>query len=144
MCTCRPATKPVSLHENAEGSKGAMPVASRMTKRAFAGITCSRVLPSALEGLPLTLLEAAAYGTPIVASDIPPHLEVLHDDGPGHRLFRAGSQASLLEALERSFRDPPAETEGAPKLRDVVLSTYRWESVVDDTERLYCHVLGPR
>ena len=100
------------------------------------------VLPSALEGLPLTLLEAAAYGTPIVASDIPPHLEVLDDDAPGHRLFRAGSEDSLLEALARSFRDPEAETEGAAKLRDRVLESYRWDMVVDETERLYRHVLG--
>lgn len=100
------------------------------------------VLPSALEGLPLTLLEAAAYGTPIVASDIPPHLEVLDQDGPGHRFFRAGSERSLLEALQRSFRDPDAEAEGAEKLRDRVLETYRWDAVVDETERLYRHVLG--
>jgi glycosyltransferase involved in cell wall biosynthesis len=102
------------------------------------------VLPSALEGLPLTLLEAAAYGTPIVASDIPPHLEVLDDDAPGHRLFSAGSETSLIEALGRSFRDPDAETEGAVKLRDRVLETYRWDTVVDETERLYRHVLGIR
>ena len=44
------------------------------------------ILPSVLEGLPLTLLEAASFGTPIVASDIPPHLEVLGGEGPGHRI----------------------------------------------------------
>jgi len=100
------------------------------------------VLPSALEGLPLTLLEAASYGTPIVASDIAPHVEVLESDAPGHRLFRAGSEASLLEAIARSFDDPVAEREAAEKLRDRIVATYRWDAVVDDTERLYRRVLG--
>ena len=108
------------------------------------GNAAAFVLPSALEGLPLTLLEAAAYGTPIVASDIPPHLEVLDEDGAGHRFFHAGSERSLIDALGRSFADPAAEAEGARKLRDRVLETYRWDTVVDETERLYRHVLGSR
>ncbi|MEK8106148.1 glycosyltransferase [Micromonospora sp. M12] len=41
------------------------------------------VQPSRLEGLPLTLLEAAAYGLPVVASDIAPHVEVLESDAAG-------------------------------------------------------------
>ncbi len=100
------------------------------------------VLPSALEGLPLTLLEAASYGTPIVASDIEPHLEVVADDGPGHRVFRAGSEASLIDALERALAGGDGEAVGADKLRSHVLETYRWDAVVDETERLYRHVLG--
>ena len=59
------------------------------------------VLPSLLEGLPLTLLEAASYGCPIVASDIPPHLEVIGASGPGARLFPAGDIHQLTKAITR-------------------------------------------
>jgi glycosyltransferase involved in cell wall biosynthesis len=102
------------------------------------------VLPSLLEGLPLTLLEAASYGTPIVASDIPPHLEVLGADGPGHRLFRAGSASDLREALDRSMLDPAGEAAGAEELRDRVLARYRWDDVVERTEEVYLRALARR
>ena len=54
------------------------------------------VLPSYLEGLPLTLLEAASYGLPLVASAIPPHLEVLEEAGPGRRVFLPGDEDALI------------------------------------------------
>jgi glycosyltransferase involved in cell wall biosynthesis len=100
------------------------------------------VLPSSLEGLPLTLLEAASYGTPVVASDIPPHLEVIGEDGPGRRLFPSGSQDDLLAAIERSLADPAGERAGAEAFRDRVLERYRWDVAVERTERVYASVLG--
>ena len=54
------------------------------------------VQPSLLEGLPITLLEAASYGVPVVASDIAPHLEVLGTvSGPGRRTFPTGDLPAL-------------------------------------------------
>jgi glycosyltransferase involved in cell wall biosynthesis len=95
------------------------------------------VLPSFLEGLPLTLLEAASYGTPIVASDIPPHLEVVGADAPGHRLFHSGDEAALAEALRRAIAETRIEREGAAVFRDEVLAAYRWDAVTDMTEAVY-------
>ena len=100
------------------------------------------VLPSILEGLPLTLLEAAAYGTPVVASDIPPHVEILGEDGPGHRLFASGSQAALDGALDRATGDPGGEAAGAEELRARVLAAYRWDDVAERTEAVYLRALG--
>jgi glycosyltransferase involved in cell wall biosynthesis len=99
------------------------------------------VLPSLLEGLPLTLLEAASYGTPVVASAIPPHVEVLGDSGPGRRLFESGDEDGLLRALEQSVDDPDAERVAAQMLRKEVMETYRWEDVVAATEDVYLHML---
>jgi len=99
------------------------------------------VLPSFLEGLPLTLLEAASYGTPIVASDIPPHLEVVGADAPGHRLFRSGDETALAEALRRAIAETRIEREGAAVFRDEVLAAYRWDVVTDMTEAVYRKVV---
>lgn len=102
------------------------------------------VLPSLLEGLPLTLLEAASYGTPVIASTIPPHLEVLGDEAPGRRLCPPGDETALQAALRRNQEDPEAERAGAKELRRRVLDTYRWEDVVEATEAAYRNVLKSR
>ena len=95
------------------------------------------VLPSTLEGLPLTLLEAASHGTPVVVSDIAPNLEVVGTEGPGHRVCAAGDEGSLVTALERSLADPAAERAGAASLRTRVLASYSWDEAADATARLY-------
>jgi glycosyltransferase involved in cell wall biosynthesis len=102
------------------------------------------VLPSLLEGLPLTLLEAASYGLPVVASSIPPHLEVLGTAGPGHRLHRPGDGDQLLAALGQVLADPGVERAGAAQLRDQVLRSYCWDDATERTEAVYRAVLERR
>lgn len=94
-------------------------------------------LPSQLEGLPLTLLEAASHGVPVVASAIPPHREVLGRQGPGRRTFPPGDRVALTAALVAVLRDPAAEREGAATLRASVLDRYDWDVAVDRLEALY-------
>lgn len=101
------------------------------------------VLPSSLEGLPLTLLEAGAFGIPIVASDIPPHLEVLGpSDRAGRRTFPPGRETDLVAALYRSLQDPIAERAAADSFRDEVLARYRWDRIADRTEEVYRRILA--
>jgi len=95
------------------------------------------VLPSALEGLPLTLLEAASFGAPLVASDIPPHLEIVAEDAPGHRVFASGSEDGLIAAIDRSLEGGAAERIAAEAFKADVLRRYRWDVVVDETEQVY-------
>jgi glycosyltransferase involved in cell wall biosynthesis len=102
------------------------------------------VLPSLLEGLPLTLLEAMSYGLPVVASSIPPHLEVLGGAGPGHRLHRPGDGDQLLDALGLVLADPGVERAGAAQLRDQVLRSYCWDDAAERTEAVYRAVLQRR
>ena len=102
------------------------------------------VHPSSLEGLSLTLLEAASHASPIVASAIPPNVEVLHADGPGRRLFRPGDEDDLVAAIGRSLADPDAERAGAVELAEEVVKTYRWDTAVDATEAVYERVAAGR
>ncbi|HEX6844271.1 MAG TPA: glycosyltransferase family 4 protein [Actinomycetota bacterium] len=95
------------------------------------------VLPSFLEGLPLTLLEAASFGTPVVVSDIPPHLEIAHGEGPGHRVFATGDERRLRDALDRALADPSSEREAAAGFRDDVLARFDWDEATDRTLAVY-------
>ena len=96
------------------------------------------VQPSHLEGLPLTLLEAASYGVPVIASDIAPHQEVLGPrSSPGRRLFADGDEHALAAELSRSLQPDVEERTGALSLQRKVLEEYQWEEAVDLLEHVY-------
>ncbi len=105
------------------------------------GNAAAFVLPSRLEGLPLTLLEAASYRVPLVASDIPPHREVIGESGPGGHLVRQGDVASLRDTLGAVLAAPDAEREGARRLGDRVVRDYDWDATTEATEALYIQLL---
>lgn len=95
------------------------------------------VQPSALEGLPLTLLEAMGSGLSVVVSDIEPHLEVVGGDRAGARVFADGDVEALRVALGRLLAETPEETREGETLRLDTLSTYDWETCVDALEDIY-------
>ena len=66
------------------------------------------VLPSYREGLSRSLLEAAAMGRPLIASDVPGCREVI-DDGVTGFLCAVRSAGSLATAMERVAAMSPAE-----------------------------------
>jgi glycosyltransferase involved in cell wall biosynthesis len=80
----------------------------------------------------------------VVASSIPPHLEVLESEAEGRRLCPPGDADALLGALQRSLADPEAERAGAAGLRRAVLAGYRWEDATTATEDVYRRVLSGR
>ena len=63
------------------------------------------VLPSRREGLPLSLLEAAACGRPLVATDVPGCREIARD-GVNAILVPVDDPAALAAALHRLAADP--------------------------------------
>lgn len=98
------------------------------------------VLPSDLEGLPLVLLEAMQEGVPVVASDIPPHQQLIGT----HRgtLFKAGDLDSCSQALEWALDNPSELAERAHQAQKHVRLNYNWERVVADTLQLYHDLLS--
>jgi glycosyltransferase involved in cell wall biosynthesis len=92
------------------------------------------VLPSDIEGLPIVLLEALGYGTPVLASEIPPNLEVL--DGRG-RTFHAGDVQDLARQLEAALGDLSALQEEATRSAASVIAAYDWDEVTRQTAAVY-------
>jgi glycosyltransferase involved in cell wall biosynthesis len=99
------------------------------------------VLPSSLEGLPLTLLEAIAHRAPVIVSDIPPHLEIVGEDGLGHHVVPQGSVDALSAAMAAVLLHNDREKEGAAALSGRVAQEYSWEAITTATERVYARLL---
>lgn len=95
------------------------------------------VLPSALEGLPLTLLEAIGAGAPVIASDLPAHTEVIDQGGPGARLVPVGDAAALASAISDVFEGLDAERAGVSAVRKRVMAHYDWDRATDLLESVY-------
>lgn len=95
------------------------------------------IQPSNLEGLPLTLLEALSHRLPIVASDIPPHLEVLHASAPGRWIFRNGDRTGLTAAMTAATLAPPEDRRAAAIFSDALLHEYDWEYATSALEQVY-------
>ena len=92
------------------------------------------VLPSDLEGMPLTLLEAMNYGCCCVTSDIGECADVM--DGCGFT-FPHGNVEALRETLQDLCDRPDKAEKHRVKARKVVSSKYTWQDITAQTDRLY-------
>ena len=92
------------------------------------------VLPSDVEGMPMSLLEAMAYGRCCVTSDIPECADVLAGNGV---IFEKGSANSLQSALQGLLADGGRTAALGAAARSHVEKAYNWDSVVERTLELY-------
>ncbi len=94
------------------------------------------VLPSYREGLPKSLLEAAAAGRPMVATDVPGCREICRDGETG-LLMPARAVEPLAAALERLAADPALRARFGARAREVAVAEFAQEIVVRETLDLY-------
>lgn len=100
---------------------------------AQASVVC---LPSYREGLPKVLLEAAACGRALVASDVPGCREICRHEVSG-LLVPARDPSALAAALARLLDDAPLRARLAGRARQLVLEEFALARIAADTLALY-------
>ena len=91
-------------------------------------------LPSDLEGMPLSLLEAMSYGNCCLTSDIAECAEVVEDKA---LLFKKSDVDDLKEKLQYACDNPDAVNKLKSGAADFICGKYNWDDVVEQTLKLY-------
>ena len=91
-------------------------------------------LPSDLEGMPLSLLEAMSYGNCCLVSDIPECAEVVEDKA---LIFQKSNVEDLQEKLQDACGHPEMVMEMKKQAADFICEKYDWDEVVKETMKLY-------
>jgi glycosyltransferase involved in cell wall biosynthesis len=98
------------------------------------------VLPSHREGLPLSLLEAAACGRPLVATDVPGCRDIAR---PGINAFLVplDDAEALADAIERLAADPELRQKFGRASRCLVEQNFSSRRIGSDLVDLYRRLL---
>lgn len=99
------------------------------------------VLPSEVEGLSISLLEAMAFGLPVVVSDIPGNVEALGTP-PAGVVYPLRDRRALAAALERVAGDAALRQDLGQKALERVSAAYDWEKIADRTLAIYEQAAG--
>lgn len=91
-------------------------------------------LPSDLEGMPLSLLEAMSYGNCCLVSDIAECIEVVEDRAA---CFKKGKVCDLREKLQMLCDQPNVVSKYKEGARTFICEKYNWEDVVQRTLAVY-------
>jgi len=92
------------------------------------------VLPSDIEGMPLSLLEAMSYGNCCLVSDIDECTEVVEDKAV---TFRHGDKESLQEELAKLLGDDKLVGIYKSSAKEFVCDKYNWDYIVENVEKIY-------
>lgn len=91
-------------------------------------------LPSDLEGMPLSLLEAMSYGNCCLVSDIDECASVVEDKA---LIFKKSDVNDLKEKLQLACDQPKIVEQMKAEAADFICGKYNWDDVVKKTLSLY-------
>lgn len=92
------------------------------------------ILPSDLEGMPLSLLEAMSYGNCCITSDIAECAEVVEDKAI---LFKKSDVVDLRNKIQKLIDDEALVKNYKSVSADFICRKYNWDDVTAKTEKLY-------
>jgi glycosyltransferase involved in cell wall biosynthesis len=96
------------------------------------------VLPSAMEGLSVSLLEALSYGACIITTDIPENVEVV---GPAALVFPPGDIEALRDILRQVLERPALVQAYRRRSTERTRERPDWDEVARRSEALYYRLL---
>ena len=91
-------------------------------------------LPSDLEGMPLSLLEAMSYGNCCLVSDIEECASVVEDHA---FVFQKTNVLDLRDQLQKACDHPEIVQQYQMQAADFICERYNWDEVVEKTLELY-------
>lgn len=99
------------------------------------------LLPSHMEAMPMSLLEAMGYGLPMVTTNVG-GIPNLAGNGPQAVLAEAGDSGKMAEAIIRLLSDSAAWEEASKASYRRAEQEYSFERHLDGLEKVYRSVLG--
>ncbi len=99
------------------------------------------VLPSLIENMPVSILEAYAHGKPVIASRVGGIPDMVSPDVEG-RLVPPGDAQALADALIDAWHAPDEWRRRGEAARERFQRDYACEAVIAQVEALYAQCLG--
>lgn len=101
------------------------------------------ILPSEIEGMPLSLLEAMSYGCLCLTSDIKENTDITGACGFCFKVADVDALTSALNDIVSNIRDLRNSEQYCPKrIQSYVLEKYNWDDVVKRTLDCYENING--
>lgn len=92
------------------------------------------ILPSNIEGMPLSLLEAMSYGNCVIGSDIPEISDVIEDKGI---TFKKSNVEDLRDKLEFVENNESIVSYYKKNSSSFICEKYNWDDVATETIKVY-------
>lgn len=108
-------------------------VQGRQLEELFSNAYCF-VLPSDIEGMAISLLEAMSYGNCCLVSDIPENTEVVKEYAIS---FEKGNVKDLQRVLEYLIENPHIVQKYKNESQEYICSKFNWDDVADKTLKIY-------